>query len=209
MCAPLVVMGVAMAASAAMSAKGASDQADAQAEAGAYTAKSAGRNRARSDFEAQQILDKSQEQARQVRAQAIAVRGKQIATQAASGIVVGDGSAQAMVDEVTQLAEQDAVAYLMSGANGYISQSEKGRLEQMDGEFQAKQLMKQSNNTRFNGIVGAGIQLVGGLASLGSMGGTGSMGSGGGGGGSGGSTSGFGGGWASQSSMGFNGGKGW
>ncbi len=205
MCAPLVVMGVAMAASAAMSAKGASDQADAQAEAGAYTAKSAGRNRARSDFEAQQIIDKSHEQARQVRAQAIAVRGKQIATQAASGIVVGDGSAQAMVDEVTQLAEQDAVAYLMSGANGYISQSEKGRLEQMDGEFQAKQYMKQSNNTRFNGIVGAGIQLVGGLASLGMMSGSG----GGGGSAGGGSTSGFGGGWASQSSMGFNGGKGW
>lgn len=202
MCEPTtIMMGVALAASAAMSAKGASDQADAQHKAGIYSAQSAGRQQAQSDYEAKQIIEQSQEQARQVRAQAIAVRGKQVATQAANGVIVGDGSAQAMVDEVTKLSEQDAVAYLMSGANGYISKTEQGRLARMDGEFQSKQLLTQASNTRFNGMMNAGISLLGGAAKMGSMGGfSGGAGSAG----STGSTySGFGGGWATQESMGY------
>ncbi|BBL57005.1 virion core protein, T7 gp14 family [Methylomonas koyamae] len=168
MCEPTtIMMGVGMAASAAMAAKSSSDQSSAQKKAGKYSAQSAGRQQAQAEYEAKQIMEQANEQARQVRAEAISVRGKQIANQAASGVVVGDGSAQAMVDEVTRLAEQDAVAYLMSGANGSISANEKGRLARMDGEFQSKQFYTQASNTMTNGMIGAGASLLSSAGSLG------------------------------------------
>jgi len=157
-----VVIGVV---GAGISAAGAVSSSNAQKKAGKYGAEAGGRQKAQSEYESKIILEKSQEQARQVRAQAINVRGTQIATAASSGVLVGDGSSQDMVDEVSRLSEQDAVAYLWDGANGSISATEQGRLADLEGQQRAKQANAAANATLVSGFGSALTQL--GSAGLG------------------------------------------
>lgn len=184
----------------------ASEQADAMGEAAMYSSEAGGRRQAQNEYEAKQIIEQSKEQARKVRAEAINVRGKQVAAQASAGVVIGDGSAQAMVDEVSRLSEADAVAYLLSGANGSISANEQGRLAKMDSLFQANQLVDQANTTRIGGYINAGTSVLGaGLkaykngAFSSSPSTSGAIGGG----------NSFGGDWATQGKFGFNQGRGW
>jgi hypothetical protein len=142
-----------------LSAYGASQQASAQKKAGSYAAKQGGIQQAQDEYTAKQIIEQAQEKARQVRSAAIKARGTQVATAAASGVLVGDGSTQTMVDEVTNLAEQDAVAYLWEGANGSMSANEQGRLARMQGEFNYQQSQSAARATLIQGYGQAASQL--------------------------------------------------
>jgi hypothetical protein len=131
---------------------GASQQASAQRKAGKQAAISGGMAQAQSEYEAKNIIEQSQEQARLIRQKALMARGTQVATAASSGVLVGDGSTQTMVDEVSRLAEQDAVAVLWSGAAGYISKNEEGRLASQNGLFQSQQANAAARTTLISGF---------------------------------------------------------
>jgi hypothetical protein len=147
--------------SAAVSAGMGMAQQSAANKAAGYTAEAAGRQAAQSEYEAKLIVEQSKEDARKVRSSAIKLRGSQVAAQAASGVIVGDGSSQAMLDEVSQLSEEDAVSFLMSGANGFISKVQEGRFAALEGAFQSKQLITQGRNAMIGGFAQAGTSLLG------------------------------------------------
>jgi hypothetical protein len=134
---------------------GSSQQASAQKKAGTQAAKNGGIQQAQSEFEAGRLIEQSQEEARKVRQEAIYARGTQAATAASAGVLVGDGSVQSMTDEVTRLAEQDAVQILWSGANGYMSKTEEGRLAAENGRFQSQQANAAAKATLISGYAGA------------------------------------------------------
>lgn len=146
-----------------LSAYGASQQASAQSKAGKQAAISSGQQQAQNEFEAKRIIEQTQEEARKARAQAIYARGTQVATAASAGVLVGDGSVQSMSDEVTRLSEQDAVAILFSGANGYINKNESGRLAAENGRFQSQQANAASRSTLLAGF-GSALQDAGSVA---------------------------------------------
>ena len=149
-------------ASIGMGVAGSMAQASAQRKAGVQSARNAGMQQAQSEYEAQEAIRQSQEKARVIRSEAVKARANQVATAAASGVMVGEGSTQSMVDEVTSLSEQDVVAILWDGANGYISSTEEGRMARMQGEFQAKQANTMANATLIQGF-GSALGQVGGM----------------------------------------------
>ena len=145
---------------AGMAAYSASEQAGAQKKAGTQAAKDGGIQQARDEYEAKRIIEQSQEEARKVREQAIYARGTQVATAASAGALVGDGSVQAMADEVTRLAEQDAVAILFSGADGFITKMEDGRLAAEHGKVLQKQANAAAKATLISGYGNAALSLA-------------------------------------------------
>ena len=152
------------AASAGLSAYNASEQASAQKKAGNQAARDGGIQQARDEYEAKRIIEQAQEEARKVREQAIYARGTQVATAASAGALVGDGSVQAMADEVTRLAEQDAVAILFSGADGFITKMEDGRLAAEHGKVLQKQASSAAKATLISGYGNAAVSLAGAAA---------------------------------------------
>lgn len=54
-------------------------------------------------------------EANKIREQSIAFRGSQLAQQASSNVIVGEGSAQAMIDKTTELSTADVLATLYTG----------------------------------------------------------------------------------------------
>ena len=85
-----------------------------------------------------------------------------MASQAASGVVIGDGTTQAMLDETTALAEQDVMAILYNASLGKMMKQEEGRLAASSSQFQARQLGKQSELTLLQGIASAGSTMASG-----------------------------------------------
>lgn len=141
----------------------ASEQASSQREAAKYQTEAGGRQRAQSEWEAEQIWKQAEQESSIIRSKAIQLRGTQVAQQAASGVMVGDGSAQAMLDETTKLAEQDVMATLYNGARGVLAKEEAGRLAEQDALFQSKQLYASARNT----MIGATGSAITSLASIG------------------------------------------
>ena len=94
------------------------EQAASQINASIYQAEAGGRQQAITAFEAAQIYKNTSDNVRQIRRGAIEARGKQVAQLSSAGVMIGDGSAQTLIDETTNLAEQDVMATLY---NGYIA----------------------------------------------------------------------------------------
>ncbi len=75
---------------------------------------------------AEEIKQTASKQASKIRAQSIVFRGTQLAQQAASGALIGDGSTQSAIDATLDLAEQDALIAIYDGeaqANTIIEQA--------------------------------------------------------------------------------------
>lgn len=87
-----------------------------QKKQGEADARSYARQAALDEFEAEGIIEESEAQADQVFMQALAIKSKQVSQLANSGAVIGDGSAQAVVDETEKLARMDAMAALYQGS---------------------------------------------------------------------------------------------
>lgn len=140
----------------------ANQSARAQKDAAKYQAHAGGRALAVSEFEAEQINKQAGFEVKKVRDASINLRAQQIASQAASGVVIGDGTTQAMLDETTALAEQDVMAILYNASLGKMMKQEEGRLAASSSQFQARQLGKQSELTLLQGIASAGSTLASG-----------------------------------------------
>lgn len=157
-----VTAAVTAVASIGMGLYGASQQASAQEDAAKYQSEAGGRQRAQSEWEAKQIWVQGQEETRKVRSKAIQLRAQQVAGMAQSGIMIGDGSSQSLLDETTSLAEQDVMAVLYNAARGQQAKEEAGRLAERDALFQSNQLYKQASIT----MIGATGQAFGQISSL-------------------------------------------
>lgn len=101
---------------------------------------------------ARNIKIQAAQEAQKVRASAVQIRGKQIASQASSGVLVGDGSTHAMVDETLRLAEQDAWIIIYNGNKGYLKSMADGKLAQQAGQAQSSAYRDQARATTISGF---------------------------------------------------------
>ena len=124
------------------------------ASEGVGNAKQLGRQAALDEIEARGIEKEAQETAVRIYGKAAAVKGQQVAQLAASGVVVGDGSAQAVLDETDKLSRIDAMAAVMTGTR-QASAKRAGRDARLAG----------AEDAVLSGIVGGGaiaISMYGG-----------------------------------------------
>jgi hypothetical protein len=66
------------------------------------------------------------EEANKIRDQSISFRGTQLAQQATSNVIVGEGSAQAMIDKTTELSTADVLATLYTGTAKALGLKQSG-----------------------------------------------------------------------------------
>lgn len=145
MCDPVSIIAGATVVSGVMNYKAGHDAADAQDAANAQQAKL-------NKEHAANIKEQAKQEADKIRSEAIVIRGKQVAQQASSGVLVGNGSTQAMVDETTRLAEQDAYITLYNGEKGYLKTMEEGRLMAMEGRARSESYRAQGTASLLSGI---------------------------------------------------------
>ncbi len=107
------------------------------------------------ELEADGIKEAAQSQADGIRAQARRLRGSQKAQQAASGVVVGAGSAQIALDDTTALSEADALVMTYNAINGITSANAAGRFAMLAGRNQAGALQTQGYASLLSGAAGA------------------------------------------------------
>lgn len=82
---------------------------------GKADAKALGKQAGLDEFEARGVEQEAKDTADIIMANAMGVKAAQVAQMGASGFVVGDGSAQAVIDETDKLARRDAMAAIYSG----------------------------------------------------------------------------------------------
>ncbi len=95
---------------------------------GAAAIKEAALNNASAQLEARDLIQQARNQADQVKRAAALARGQIVAAQAASGTVIGEGSAQASLDQLDTLSSADALVALYSGVNAAATRRYEGRL---------------------------------------------------------------------------------
>lgn len=149
--------------SVALSVYGATQQSKSLKESAKYQNQAGGRAQAVSEFEAKQIEKQTSDEIKKVRRNAINYRASQVASQVQSGVVIGDGSTQALLDETTSLAEQDAIAIMYNGSRGILSKEEEGRLAAEQERMGAKAAYGQSRAI----MIGATANAIGSLGTIG------------------------------------------
>lgn len=126
------------------------------------------------DMEAEAVMKQAQEQVALIRRQSASMRASLVSAQAGSGAVIGEGSAQAAVDQIEMLASADALAALYSGVNKANTIKTNGRWAAESGTAEYKNALNQgsslrssANTTLIAGFASAVGQLGGAYAKLG------------------------------------------
>lgn len=117
-------------------------------ETGAY-------NDAQKAVESDQIREAADLKAKQIKSSALFMRGKQIANQAASGVVVGDGSAQAMVEQTIALSSQDVFVELYNGAASSLYAMNAGKNYGIAAMAQSDAQDSAADSAIFQGVTSA------------------------------------------------------
>lgn len=120
-------------------------QAKAAGQAGAYGAAAA-------EYNAEQIRLSSIDTASRIMEEAGRIRGTQQAQQAASGVVIGEGSAGVITQETENLASRDALVTLYSGIDGIIQQEQSGRMAFASAQNEVSSLKAAQMATLLTGI---------------------------------------------------------
>lgn len=151
--------------------------ANASAKAGAAQSRVQGfaaqREAALNDATAQQealdTMQAARDQADQIKRAAMLARGQIVVAQSASGTVIGEGSAQAALDQLETLSSADALVALYSGVNAAASMREQGRRGMQAGAEKAKAYGLEAASQEAAGgralagsLLTAGAQLAGG-----------------------------------------------
>lgn len=136
------------------------DQADALRVKGRSQLYEGELDKAMRDIEADQTLEQSQREADNIRRQGILMRSAATVAQSGSGVMIGEGSAQAAIDQIETLASADALAALYSGANKSASIRASGRFAQKAGQNQYHAAMKGASSTESAGD----MKMITGLA---------------------------------------------
>lgn len=115
------------------------------------------------DWQAELIRKEAQAKADNIRERAMRVRSTQTAQSAASGAVIGVGSAQAVQDETTRLAEQDAIVALYQGVQDANFVNIEANNIRRSGENAYKAAQEKAQAT----LLSTGTKTVVGAVSLG------------------------------------------
>lgn len=155
-----VAVGMAAVSMAASSYAGVQAQKGANA-AGYESELAAARGQARITIESQYAREDALSQVQKIRGQSLQVRGQQMAAMANAGVVVGNGSTQAMLDETKRLTEQDAVVHLQMAARQVTSNDVRYRDTRDLAEANANSLAAQGRAARISGDAAAVSQVAG------------------------------------------------
>lgn len=166
--AAIAVVGLA---SSAMSAKAQSDSGKAQgieARIAGNAADYEGQlDRALRNMEAEDIMTAAQQEAHDIRRQQMQIRGQMLVAQSGSGTVIGEGSAQAAIDQLDTLAASDTLAALYSGVNKAESVRNQGEMSAKAGTNQMQAANRSATSIQRASSLQATGTLLGGLASAG------------------------------------------
>jgi len=116
-----------------------------------------------SNLEADDIETQARAEADNIKASAMRMRSQIVVAQSGSGVMIGEGSAQAALDQLDTLASADALAALYSGVNRSTSQRANGRFGRQAGMEKAKAFGAQAESQ----LAAGKAALVGGLLSAG------------------------------------------
>ena len=111
-------------------------------------------------IESEEMIATSKVQAGKILDQARYVRSAQMAQMAGGGVMVGEGSAQVMQDRTTELAMQDALAALYSGARGSVSNDTQGRFALQRANNASAGAIAQNESTQNAIMVNAATTIV-------------------------------------------------
>jgi hypothetical protein len=120
-------------------------------------------NDALGGLEADDIQTQARAEADMIKGQALRMRSQIVVAQSGSGVVIGEGSAQAALDQLDTLAAADALAALYSGVNRAASTRANGRFGRQAGMERAKAFGAQAESQ----LAAGNAALVGGLLSAG------------------------------------------
>lgn len=116
-----------------------------------------------SNLEADDTMTQARAEADNIKASALRMRSQIVVAQSGSGVIIGEGSAQAALDQLDTLASADALAALYSGVNRAASQRANGRFGRQAGMEKAKAFGAQAESQ----LAAGNAALVGGLLSAG------------------------------------------
>jgi hypothetical protein len=121
------------------------------------------------EMEAEDIMTAARAEADQIRRAALLARGTIVVAQSGSGVMIGEGSAQAAMDQLDTLASADALAALYSGVNAASNARAQGRLAVEAGRNRAEGFSRQASSQLAAGrasmtgsLLSAGAALAGG-----------------------------------------------
>lgn len=121
-------------------------------------------------LEARDTMAAANEEYDQIRQHAYNLRSAAITAQSGSGVAIGEGSAQAAVDQIETLATADALAALYSGINKSLSIREQGRVAGEQGRQalvtsnrRASSIQSAADAAATGTLLGGAIQAAGGL----------------------------------------------
>lgn len=120
-------------------------------------------NEALSNLEGDDMMTQARDEADGIKASALRMRSQIVVAQSGSGVMIGEGSAQAALDQLDTLASADALAALYSGVNRAASQRANGRFGRQAGMEKAKAFGAQASSQ----LAAGKAALVGGLLSAG------------------------------------------
>ena len=113
--------------------------------------------------EALDIRREAAMEADNIKRQAMLLRGQMTVAQSGSGVLIGEGSAQAAFDQLDALSSADALAALYSGVNKAASTRASGRFAQQAGSNRNGAMQQAAAGYKTAGTLTA----IGGLASVG------------------------------------------
>lgn len=158
-----ITSAVLLAGSAAMSLAGAASSSSAQKKQAQAGLNEAYYNAAMNEMQAEDIKRKATDDANLQLRQAAHIRSTQQTQIAANGMMLGQGSAQTIIDETTRLSTADALVTLYNGIDGYttgMSQSENIRTA---GKANADAGFAAANSTMMSGFASAAGTIAGGF----------------------------------------------
>lgn len=159
-----VAVGMAVVSMAASSYAGAQQQKAANKAAYANELQAA-RAQGRINIETQYAKEDLVSKVKQIRKDSLNARGQQMAAMAKAGVVVGNGSTQAMLDQTKRLTEQDAVVHMQMAARQVTANDIRYRDTRDLASASAESLAEQGRAARISGNiqgVSNAAQLVGG-----------------------------------------------
>lgn len=146
MCGPMEVIGLGFqGASMLMGNKAAGKQAQTELDAAYYNAEM-------DKYEAELIRETARRDSDDIIANAERLRGSQATQQAASGVVIGEGSAQIATDDTTHLAHRDALITMYNGINGALRKENSAEMKVRAGEARADSIKDQQTANLISGI---------------------------------------------------------
>jgi len=137
-------------------------QAAEAARQGFYSMSEAIRQEELQKLEADRIQEQAVTQAAAVRRQAMGMRGALAAAQASSGVVIGEGSAQAAMDMIDTLSAADTLAALYAGADKAVATRQNAEMVGEAGHNSFLSGLETANTIRD----AANAQLIGSLGQI-------------------------------------------